>query len=86
MPKCPKCGDDNIDHLILLETKQNEYKATYDAEAETLEFENTEEWRGNPTGEVEKEEYSCPKCKQVIFTNEADAKSFLSTTSSPQEK
>ena len=77
MPKCSKCGDD-IDHLILLETKQNEYKATYDAEAETLAFENTEEWRGNPTGEVEKQEFSCPKCHVTLFTDEEAAKAFFS--------
>ena len=76
MAKCPKCNGD-IDHLILLETKENEYNATYDEEAETLEFENTEEWRGNPTGNVLKEEYCCPKCHATLFTNEADAKSFL---------
>ena len=77
MPKCPKC-DGDIDHLILLETKENEYEATYDAEGETLEFKNTEEWTGNPTGKVLKEEYSCPKCHVTLFTDEEAAKAFFS--------
>jgi len=77
MPKCPKCGAD-IAALILVETKEREYNVTYDEESEELGFEETEEWRGNPTGTVIKQEWNCGVCKKVIFDNEGDAKAFLS--------
>lgn len=82
MPKCPKCGE-NIDALTLAETKEKEYNVTYDDESEELDFEETEEWHGNPTGTVIKQEWSCGVCKKVLFDNEPDAKTFLSN---PREK
>jgi len=77
MPKCPKCGED-IDSLKLVETKETEYDVSYDEEGEALDFNQTEEWHGNPTGSVIKEEYFCPLCKTVIFDNGDAAKTFLS--------
>lgn len=77
MPKCPKCGE-IIDSLTMLETKETEFTVTYDEEMEDLDFIQIEEWYGNPTGNVTKEEYSCPVCKKVIFNNASDAKAFLS--------
>lgn len=77
MPKCPKCGED-IDSLILAETREREFKVTYDEGSEELIFADTEEWRGNPTGNVIEQYWHCPLCNEVIFDNEAEAKEFLS--------
>lgn len=77
MPKCPKCGVD-INTLALAETKEREYNVTYDEKSEELKFEETEEWHGNPTGYLIKQEWICPTCNKVAFDNEREATSFLS--------
>jgi len=59
------------------ETVTNDYKATYYPETDDFDYENMEEWRGNPTGKVEKQEFTCPKCHATLFTNEEDSKDFF---------
>ena len=77
MPKCPKCKSE-IDHLICSETRTDDFKATYDVGMDEFDYENVEEWRGNPTGTMEKQEFSCPKCHVTLFTDEEAAKAFFS--------
>ena len=74
---CPKCGK-KLDYLLAVETRETELKATYDKEDEELNLSPTEEWRGNPLDEQNKIVFSCPECKQELFTSEADAIDFLS--------
>ena len=76
MPKCPKC-ENEIDHLLAVETREVEVKATYDEESEELELETVEEWRGNPIGEQVSIVFSCPKCKMNLFASEKEARELL---------
>lgn len=73
---CPKCNQ-KVDHLLAVETRETELKATYDKENEELTLEPTEEWRGNPLGEQTKIVFSCPICKKQLFDSEEPARIFL---------
>jgi len=70
MPKCPKCGED-IDYLInyckkpacfIFEVNEKGYPA-YSLESEAENYVD--------------EEYVCPECDEVLFTDEQDAIKFL---------
>lgn len=76
MVECPKCHK-LIGSLDRLETREYEDEATYDSEAEQLEYEPKGEWTGNGYGEVIKTVFCCPECDEVLFDNEEDAKNFL---------
>jgi len=65
-PRCPKCGG-TIDCLELtcLEAAGATFTLT-----ETLNLDCRERVEGS-------EEYNCPECKSLLFTDEDDARTFL---------
>jgi len=71
MPKCPKCGAE-IDYLIAYVTNVAEediFRVDKDGNAEYEEV-DVDYW-GVETS------FSCPECRETLFTHEEDAKNFL---------
>ena len=65
MPKCPKCGEE-IDHLINVCSAWKLYR---------FYSNGSYEWIDDVSGDVN--EYECPECNEVLFTDEAEAQKFL---------
>ena len=71
MPKCPKCGEE-IDHLIYYAYELQKAYVGLDAYG-NLEYGNWDSL-GVTKGEPD---YECPKCKEVLFHDEEEARRFL---------
>ncbi|MBW2569708.1 MAG: hypothetical protein JRE47_10160 [Deltaproteobacteria bacterium] len=69
MPKCPKCGRE-IDALKNVEDGSMEYKLALDI-AGDMHYEQME-FSG-----YDNEEFLCPKCEAVLFTDPDEAIEFL---------
>ena len=70
MPKFTKCGKE-IDELLMFGKQTQTFRVTY-SEKEGLEYEQID-----ASWDFESEEYACPKCREILFTNENDAFNFL---------
>lgn len=66
MTKCPACGKE-INYLSKWESVEGEYRLYPDGRLEQMTLS-----RDGKTNE-----YGCPKCQKVLFTNETDALEFL---------
>jgi len=72
MPKCPKCGKE-IDYLWNYSAVWEEYKLTIGRDGyEQYEFIDD----SAPVDGID-DEYVCPECHEVLFTDEEDAVNFL---------
>lgn len=72
MVKCPKCGED-IGYLRDFSPTWREFRLTI-GENGLADYEDV----GNDCSMDSKEdEYGCPKCGQILFTNEEEALNFL---------
>jgi ribosomal protein S27AE len=63
--KCPKCGK-SIDSLTEDRTQHAIYKYNGDDIYEFRDY-----------GDIENQNFHCPECDALLFTNEEDAKNFL---------
>jgi hypothetical protein len=71
MPKCPKCGRE-INSLLLRAKQMHDFRV-YEYEGGLEYF-----WIGaSSDDDLENEEYYCPKCGAILFTNDIDALNFL---------
>lgn len=72
MAKCPKCGKE-IDHLRDFSPVWQEFRA-FIGKAGLLDFEDTD---NECPMDSHDDEYECPECAQVLFTNAEQAQKFL---------
>jgi len=71
MPVCPKCGEE-IGHLMGYARVWQEYKMSIDREGdEWCEF------TGLSTSTNDSDEFNCPECTRLLFTDIEEAKRFL---------
>ena len=71
MAKCPKCGGE-IDSLVNVQSGYNFYDFNLGDNGEVL-YESRDEFEAD--GKVN--EWQCPKCREVLFTDEGEAIKFL---------
>ena len=69
MPKCPKCGAE-IDHLINWSEAEQKFILR-------LTEKGTPNYEYVDTVPKDRNEYECPKCHEVLFTDEEEAIKFL---------
>lgn len=71
MTKCPKCGKE-IDHLRDFSPAWQEFKATIGKDG-YMSFEPME----NYAPMDRPDDYECPECNTVLFTDQVEAENFL---------
>ena len=72
MPRCPKCGKE-IDHLVDYSPVWEEYELRVDTNGNVhWEFMNN-----SVPMDAKDDEYECPECHKVLFTDAEDAINFL---------
>jgi len=72
MPKCPKCGKE-IDYLRDFSPVWQEYKMIIDENGDA-HYEFVDD--SLPIDTID-DEYECPECGEVLFTDEEEAVKFL---------
>ena len=71
MPKCPKCGKEIV-YLRDFSPVWQEYRITVDENGD-VHYEFIDNSDPMDTGD----EYECPECGEVLFTDEEEAVKFL---------
>lgn len=72
MAKCPKCGKE-IDYLRDFSPAWQEFRATIGQDG-YMSFEPMDNYE---VMDREDDEYECPECTRVLFTDQVQAENFL---------
>jgi len=72
MPKCPKCGKE-IDYLVDYSPAWQKYEMRIDKNGDA-HYEFVDD--SLPIDTID-DEYECPECSEVLFTDEEEAVKFL---------
>ena len=70
MPICPKCKQE-IDHLQCVMVERHLYEYRFTGIPKVSDYEEIDLLETNP------EKYTCPKCHEILFTDEDAANDFL---------